>query len=70
VRRLILEASGDHVIPLCGNPSCINRTHLVRGAPEECRALGRHGSIDLGALWVAIDLICQLRPQTMTSLGT
>src|SRR5436309_33168 len=65
VRRLVLEASGvplasgDHVVSLCQNPSCINRAHLVRGSAQESRALGRHGRIGLGDLWLAKKLIEQ-----------
>ena len=65
VRRLVLEASGeplangDHVVSLCQNPSCINRDHLVRGTAQESRALGRHGRIGLGDLWMAKTLIEQ-----------
>jgi hypothetical protein len=63
VRRLVLEASGEplasgeHVVSLCQNPSCINRAHLVRGTAQEGRALGRHGRIGLGDLWVAKTLL-------------
>jgi hypothetical protein len=63
VRRVVLEASGeplasdDHVVALCRNPSCVNRFHLARGTAQECRALGRHGRIGLGELWLAKTLV-------------
>ena len=66
VRRLFLEAAGeplnptDEAICFCSHAWCVNPRHLAHGSTKERHAFGRHGSIDLGTLWVARRLLSDL----------
>jgi hypothetical protein len=63
VRRAIFAARGvsltpdEHVIALCRNSRCVNDEHFVVGTEKEARALGRHGHVGMGELFVARRMI-------------